>query len=962
MNISTPFKKAPTYVLAAAIAAAIGAPATASAGVFSSIFELHESTSAGGNASNADAIDSGTTYPSGPLSLPEDWSSTNHDLWMMLQNPSHTPTYEPQGGKAVVRAFIPDYPGLPGVSFTSVQDDPAFGAGCKDVTDLTECVVVTGGIPAKDQITNGYAAFYSYAGPATPVLDTSGNPVNGLQHLPGDLIVVMGGDLEAENGSAAWGGWFSRNTLEVSGSSFTNGRAIGDILVVVEFGGGGSEVTFSVARWVGSGGNAGGGALQELFHGEGLRCSASTDNYLGCAISNNNGPETAPWPYIAKGDRDANPYSTHFPATAFSEGILNLSAVLRMNGQSIGCLSDFLFETRTSGESYTAKLKDFLIGSVPLCGIDADKSGSTISKVGDLASYNIQIENTGVVPLYKQSIVDTLLGTLTSASGNCPGGDENNLAQGQSCVETNTCDADLMPDETCEITAWRRVSAGDPDPLPNTVTVTYDSQSDLLGDEVISSNDHSVNLFQPAVTITKTGDELSKIGDQVTYNFTIQNTSSSDSPALVLDSVTDTRLGTLTAAAAANGCATLAYGASCSFSVNHTIPGGAPDPYDNTATVHFHPDGFPNDITDDDGHSVNLFQPSLTIAKTGDTLSKIGDQVTYSFTINNTSSSDSPALVLDGVTDTRLGSLTTAASANGCGTLASGASCSFNVNHTVPAGSDDPLVNVVTAHYHPDGFPNDITDDDDHSLNLFQPDFTLSKACAPERVKVGDPLTYTYTLQNTGSSDSPNLNKVSVTDDKVPTAGASFPATLVTGAAATVVQVNYYPMAAGMVTNNVSATYQVAGFPNQLTRTASATCEAYVGDQGCTPGFWKTHPEYWDGIGTDDKTATIKYQMAFNVALDGTYMGGPINVTQTQSGLPDSATLMDAVNLQGGGLKALNRHAAAALASADSVNYPYSVQGVKILYWDAVGLIAGPETVSSALKKLSDANELNCPF
>ncbi|MEO1751944.1 hypothetical protein [Thiofaba sp. EF100] len=945
-----PFRKAPTYVLAVAIAAAIGAPVTASAGGFSSIFELHETTSENGNPNNADAMD----YPPGG---PEDWAFVNTEY-------NKAPgTYN---GKAAVRVFVPDFPGLPGVPFTRVQDDPAFGTQCKDVLDLSGCKVITGGIPDKNQITNGYAAFYVYDGPVTDVLDSLNNPVpsNGgnLQHLPGDLIVVMGGDLHAENGSASWGGWFTRNKLQISGNSFVNGRAVGDILVVAEFTNGGADVTFSVARWVGTGGNAGGGTLQELFTGQGLRCSTSTDNFLGCAISNNNGPEKAPWPYIAKNDKTANPYSAYFPATAFAEGILNLSAVLRMNGQSVGCLSDFLFETRTSGQSYTAELKDFLIGSVPLCGISADKSGSTLSKVGDLASYNIQIENTGVVTLYKQSIVDTLLGTLTNANGNCPGGDKSNLTQGQSCVESNTCGTSLAPKATCGITAWRRVAAGDPDPLPNTVTVIYDAQADLQGDEVISSNDHAVNLFQPAVAVTKTGNTLSKIGDEVTYSFTIQNTSSSDSPALKLDSVSDDKLGTLTATASANNCGTLASGASCSFSVKHTIPQGASDPYNNTVTVHYHPDGFPNDIIASDDHSVNLFQPAVTVSKTGNALSKVGDQVTYNFTITNSGSSDSPALKLDSVSDDKLGTLTATASANNCGTLASGASCSFSVKHTIPAGASDPYNNTVTVHYHPDGFPNDISHQAGHSVNLFQPDFSLSKSCAPARVKVGDPLTFTYTLQNTGSSDSPNLNKVSVTDDKAPTAGAAFPATLVTGAAATVVNATYYPMAAGPVTNNVSATYQVAGFPNQITRTASATCEAYSGDQGCTPGFWKNHPEYWDGMGSDDKTATIKYPMAFNVALDGTHMGNPVNVTSAQSGLEDSVTLMDAVNLGGGGLKALNRHTAAALASADSINYPYSVQGVKELYWDAVGLIPGPETVSSALKKLSDANELGCPY
>jgi hypothetical protein len=50
-------------------------------------------------------------------------------------------------------------------------------------------------------------------------------------------------------------------------------------------------------------------------------------------------------------------------------------------------------------------------------------------------------------------------------------------------------------------------------------------------------------------------------------------------------------------------------------------------------------------------------------------------------------------------------------------------------------------------------------------------------------------------------------------------------------------------------------------------------------------------------------------------------------------------------------------------ASADSgIDYLNIVVEVVALYCDAVGAVAGPETISSARDKLSDANELGCPF
>lgn len=118
---------------------------------------------------------------------------------------------------------------------------------------------------------------------------------------------------------------------------------------------------------------------------------------------------------------------------------------------------------------------------------------------------------------------------------------------------------------------------------------------------------------------------------------------------------------------------------------------------------------------------------------------------------------------------------------------------------------------------------------------------------------------------------------------------------------------------------------------------------------GFTPGFWKNHQSRWDGKGVDDLTDTVKVSTRFN-----TIMG----VTRSFSGLTDGVTLLTAASTGGGGLTALNRHAAAALANADSpINYPFSLAEVVRIYQDAVGKIRGPETIESAHRKFEAANE-----
>ena len=733
------------------------------------------------------------------------------------------------GGSATRFTGILNDTGTPGNQFQA--------GGSKDNNDITQWLWKAGEPLDKDDITNAYAAAY------INTRDTGNNNV-------GDLIIYYGLDRFANNGSAQVGFWFFQNDIGLTniptggGFQFSGVHAVGDVLVQSNFSQGGVIDSISVFAWVGSGGSH--GALNLLFTAQdcvGPPATAADDP--ACATVNR-ATESAPWSYTPKFPDPANP--TGFPQGSFFEGGINISRLV----PGAGCFSDFLAETRTS-TPFDARLKDFALGSFELCDVEVDKTGDALSKVGDPADYTITIRNTGAVTIFKDDITDTLLGPITV----------NGVDQVNPFVTGNTCGASLAPNTTCTITATRTVQAGDPDPLPNTVSITYRGEADLSGAAIADTDDHSVNLFQPSVEVVKGGDTLSKVGDEVTYDFTITNTSSADSPNLVLDSISDTLLGDLTGAASPVECDNLAPSASCSFSVNRTVQAGDSDPLPNTVTVHYHPAGFPNDITDDDSHEVNLFQPSVTIDKTGDelskvgdpvnytitvtntsstdspnlscriqdpllgldktvelapgasdvstpsrevqpgdpdplvntatadctvlggfgnvldtvqdshsvnlfqpsvevvkggdTLSKVGDEVTYDFTITNTSSADSPNLVLDSISDTLLGDLTGAASPVECDNLAPSASCSFSVNRTVQAGDSDPLPNTVTVHYHPAGFPNDITDDDSHEVNLFQPSVTIDKT-GDELSKVGDPVNYTITVTNTSSTDSPNLS------------------------------------------------------------------------------------------------------------------------------------------------------------------------------------------------------------
>ena len=193
----------------------------------------------------------------------------------------------------------------------------------------------------------------------------------------------------------------------------------------------------------------------------------------------------------------------------------------------------------------------------------------------------------------------------------------------------------------------RIVLAGDTDPLTNTVTVTC--SPDGFDNIFTASASHTVELFLSSVTIEKTGDPLSKVGDTVNYIITVTNTGSLDSPNLICD-IVDPLTGL-------NKNVNLASGADDVTNVAYVVQAGDPDPLLNTATATCSPIGFSNIIQVSDDHSVELFQPSITIFKTAPILSKVGDPVDYIFFIINTSSPDSPDLVDGTITDTLLGDL-----------------------------------------------------------------------------------------------------------------------------------------------------------------------------------------------------------------------------------------------------------------------------------------------------------------
>jgi SdrD B-like domain len=262
-----------------------------------------------------------------------------------------------------------------------------------------------GSVPDKDDIRDAYAAAYI-------------KEEDGVPHV----FIYFGLDRLAVQGSADVGFWFLQgNVAPVADGSFSGEHQLGDVLVLSEFSGGGTDIEIKVFEWVGTGGDEGGGTLRTRFGGATGQLADCDDIPVGTTDDNvcanvNTAPildADIPWDYVAKDG------SRNMPTAAFFEGGIDLTEFV----PGAGCIANFLAETRSSFE-VNAVLKDFVHSQFELCGDktgvkfhDLNANGMKDSGEPGLGEWRINLyadpENNDVVE-DGQAVLDT---RLTAADG-----------------------------------------------------------------------------------------------------------------------------------------------------------------------------------------------------------------------------------------------------------------------------------------------------------------------------------------------------------------------------------------------------------------------------------------------------------------------------------------------------------------------------------------------------------------
>jgi hypothetical protein len=111
------------------------------------------------------------------------------------------------------------------------------------------------------------------------------------------------------------------------------------------------------------------------------------------------------------------------------------------------------------------------------------------------------------------------------------------------------------------------------------------------------------------------------------------------------------------------------------------------------------------------------------------------------------------------------------------------------------------------------------------------------------------------------------------------------------------------------------------------------------GGEGCTPGFWKNHPEAFD---------TTPYSPSTTL---GTVFAG-------LSPAYASLTFQQALSLGGGGLNALLRHAVSALLNASSSEVDYPLTEAQVIALTNAAIASGDYSVKDLFDEL---NNLTAP-
>jgi uncharacterized repeat protein (TIGR01451 family) len=464
---------------------------------------------------------------------------------------------------------------------------------------------------------------------------------------------------------------------------------------------------------------------------------------------------------------------------------------------TVGDLDAFLDpgEALTCSASYTIQAADISAGSVANTAFATTPSASsppdtatvtliapqlTLSKiatpssfaVGQPASYTITVQNTGTAATSGNIVVtDALptgitLGGFSGANWNCTG--TSNIT----CTFSGTLGATASTQLVLDVIVSAGASSGD-----NTAVVSGGGD-DTCPVASRCTASVPVGLNAPALTLTKAATPGTfVVGQPASYTITVSNTGAAPTSANI--SVADTLPAgiTLVTASGTNwSCVgttnlvctftgTLAIGASTTLTLDVSVDASATGG-DNTATASG--GGDPTcPVTErcSDTVVVGITSPSLLIEKSATPGSfSVGQPGSYSIVVSNTGNAATTGdiIVADSLpTGITLGSFggagwactgTTTLSCTFTGSLPIGGSTTLTLNVDVAAGGSNADNTATVSGGGDPACPAAASCSSTVPVPLDAPTLSVTKSASPTAFVIGQPASYTITVQNTGVS------------------------------------------------------------------------------------------------------------------------------------------------------------------------------------------------------------------
>jgi hypothetical protein len=269
------------------------------------------------------------------------------------------------------------------------------------------------------------------------------------------------------------------------------------------------------------------------------------------------------------------------------------------------------------------------------------------------------------------------------------------------------------------------------------------------------------NPANPAIHVEKDADvSQAHVGDTVTYTFTVTN---AGNVPLSSVSVNDPKCDAAPSGPTGDtgNDAVLGTTETWTYTCTHQVTGGDGDPLHNVVTAEGTDGGAP--VQDTDEADVDILHPDIHVVKDADVSeAHVGDTVTYTFTVTNIG--DTPLSSVS-VSDAKCDASTLTGPSGDTGNdgvLGTTETWTYTCTHQVTTADADPLHNEVTAEGS-DSLGQSEQDTSSANVDVLHPGIQVEKDADVPEAHVGETVTYTFTVTNTG--DTP-LSSVSVTDPK----------------------------------------------------------------------------------------------------------------------------------------------------------------------------------------------------